>query len=195
MSGSETISSSGVPARLRSMPGKPLEILVQRLAGVLLEMRAHQPDRLLAILQRNPHRPACHDRQLVLADLVALGKVGVEVVLARKYRTAIDRRAHREAEADRASRPRRGSTPAARRAARCRPRTPGHSAPRRRRWQRPRRSWTGWKAARGLPVRRRSPTSCSIPPPGPPARAGASRSPAGTGARRSASAPPRSSCR
>jgi hypothetical protein len=44
MSGSVTISSSGVPARLRSMPGLAVEVLVQRLAGVFLEVGAGQVD-------------------------------------------------------------------------------------------------------------------------------------------------------
>jgi hypothetical protein len=47
MSGSETISSSGVPARLRSMPDHAVEVLVQRLAGVLLEVGPGQADELL----------------------------------------------------------------------------------------------------------------------------------------------------
>jgi hypothetical protein len=47
MSGSETISSSGVPARLRSMPILPWKVLVQRLAGVLLEVGAGEADELL----------------------------------------------------------------------------------------------------------------------------------------------------
>jgi hypothetical protein len=43
---------------------------------------------------------ALHHRDLVLADLVALGQVGVEVVLAREDATAAPRGAHGQAEAD-----------------------------------------------------------------------------------------------
>ena len=46
MSGSETISSSGVPARFKSMPLALRQALVQRLAGILLEMRARDADGL-----------------------------------------------------------------------------------------------------------------------------------------------------
>jgi hypothetical protein len=42
MSGSVTISSSGVPARLRSMPVMPAKILRAGLAGVLFEVGAGQ---------------------------------------------------------------------------------------------------------------------------------------------------------
>ena len=46
MSGSETISSSGVPARLRSIPVSPFKTFVQRLAGILFQVRASDADRL-----------------------------------------------------------------------------------------------------------------------------------------------------
>ena len=101
-SGSETISSSGVPARFRSMPDMPGKVLVQRLARVLLEVRARDADRLRrAVLEHDLDAAVCDDRQLVLADLIALRQVGIEVVLAREHRAARDRAARREAELDR----------------------------------------------------------------------------------------------
>ena len=112
MSGSVTISSSGVPARLRSMPdqspwkssGAPARLAadaVQRLAGVLFEMGAGQLDAVRDLADEELDRAALDDRRLVLADLVALRQVGVEVVLAREDRDRRDRRADRQAEADR----------------------------------------------------------------------------------------------
>jgi hypothetical protein len=49
---------------------------------------------------RKLDRAALHHRDLVLADLVALGQVGVEVVLAREDRQRRHLGAHRQAEAD-----------------------------------------------------------------------------------------------
>jgi hypothetical protein len=84
-----------------------VEVLVQRLARVLFEVRAGQVHRLdvgLALLRLHDEgqRAALHDRDLVLADLVALGEVRVEVVLAREDAARRDGRADREAELDRA---------------------------------------------------------------------------------------------
>jgi len=77
------------------------EILVQRLARVLLEVRAGEAHALLALAQHDRDRAAGDDRLLVLADLVALRKVRVEIVLAREDAARGDRAAHREPEADR----------------------------------------------------------------------------------------------
>jgi hypothetical protein len=80
MSGSVTISRSGVPARFRSMPDWPMKSSCR----VLLQMRAHQAHGLLLVAEVERHLAALHHGNLELADLVALGQVGVEVVLARK---------------------------------------------------------------------------------------------------------------
>ena len=65
------------------------QALVQRLAGVLFEMRARDADALLrAVVEHDVQVSLGHHRQLVLADLVALGKVRVEVVLAREHRAS-----------------------------------------------------------------------------------------------------------
>ena len=61
--------------------------------GVLLEVRAGDADDDLAALGRHRHRQAAVARQRegVLADLVALGQVGVEVVLALEaHRLGLD---------------------------------------------------------------------------------------------------------
>jgi hypothetical protein len=100
MSGSVTISSSGVPARLRSMPALADEVLVQALARVFFQVRAHQSHGLFLVAEEEAHLAALHHRDLKLADLVALGQVGVEVVLAREHALLGDVRTQREAEAD-----------------------------------------------------------------------------------------------
>ena len=100
MSGSVTISSSGVPARFRSMPVWPMIVLVQRLAGVFFEVGAHQAHGLLLVAEEELDRAALHHRDLELADLVALGQVGVEVVLAREDAARRDVRADGQAEPD-----------------------------------------------------------------------------------------------
>ena len=74
------------------------EVLVQRFAGVFFQMRAHQAHRHLAFAHEEFHIATLHYRNLKLADLVALGKVRVEVVLARKNTFFGDVRAHGQAE-------------------------------------------------------------------------------------------------
>ena len=78
----------------------PAEALVQRLAGILLQVRAGNGDALgAAVIEHNVESALRHDRQLVLADLIALRQVRIEVVLAREHRLAGYARADREAEA------------------------------------------------------------------------------------------------
>jgi hypothetical protein len=64
MSGSVTISSSGVPARLRSMPVHAVEVLVQRLAGVLFEVGAGQAHVFSLLADANRQPAALHHRQI-----------------------------------------------------------------------------------------------------------------------------------
>jgi hypothetical protein len=78
------------------------EILVQRLARILFEVRACQTHGLFSAIDIDGQRTAVHDRQLELTDLVALGQIGVEIVLARKDRTLSDLGADSKAEFDRA---------------------------------------------------------------------------------------------
>ena len=75
---------------------QPAQPLVQRLAGVLLQVRARDADALgAAVIQDDVESALRHDRQLVLADLIALGQIRIEVVLAREHRLAGDARADR----------------------------------------------------------------------------------------------------
>ena len=60
--------------------------LVHRLARVLFQVRAREADLDLAARRRHDRDlAALHHRDLVLADLVALGQVGIEVILAREH--------------------------------------------------------------------------------------------------------------
>src|SRR5204863_5247701 len=69
---------------------------------VFLEMNAHEPDRLRAGGRVDLYLSAGRDRSVELADLVPLGEVRVEVILARETRVAVDlpadrgRELHRE---------------------------------------------------------------------------------------------------
>jgi hypothetical protein len=73
---------------------------MQGLAGVFLEVGAGQLHHSLVLTQRDRQLAANDHRQFVLADLVTLGKVRVEVVLARENRSRGDLCADRQAEAD-----------------------------------------------------------------------------------------------
>src|SRR5439155_3978804 len=82
--------------------GHPVKVLVQRLAGVLFEMRPSERNVDLAARRRNDaDRPTLHDGNLVLADLISLGKVRIEVILAREHAALVDRSVDRESELDR----------------------------------------------------------------------------------------------
>ncbi len=76
-----------------------MEVLMQALAGVFLQMGAGDADALaLAVFQVDVEVSLAHHWQLELADLVALGQVGVEVVLAREHRARRDVGLHGQAE-------------------------------------------------------------------------------------------------
>ena len=82
--------------------GRHAHALVLRLAGVFFEMRAGNAYALdAAIFEHDVETAAGDYGQLVLADLIALGQVGVEVVLARKHRATGDVSAHCQTELDR----------------------------------------------------------------------------------------------
>ena len=70
--------------------------------GVLFQMDATDAHALgRAILQVDLQVAVLTQRQLVLADLVAFGQVGIGVVLARKDRRLVDRAVERQPGADR----------------------------------------------------------------------------------------------
>ncbi|MNQ95074.1 hypothetical protein D3C85_1106170 [compost metagenome] len=79
--------------------GGAAEFFVQALAGVFFQVRtgdAHALDR--AVLQGDIQVALADDRQFHLADLVALGQVGVEVVLAGEHVVLADFGVNRQAE-------------------------------------------------------------------------------------------------
>ena len=130
MSGWLTISRSGVPARFRSMR---LSALPATSSCMLLPASSSRwarmmpirfgSNRALGIADLQPAVVA--QRQVVLADLVALGQVGIVVVLAVPLGEAGDLAVQGQGRLDATARPRGGSSPAACPACRC---TPGRSA-------------------------------------------------------------------
>ncbi len=76
--------------------------IMQRFARVLFEMQALDADRnLLGRGEVDQHHAFADDGVLVLADLISLGKVGIEVILAVEHRAQVDLRLEAEAGADR----------------------------------------------------------------------------------------------
>ncbi len=104
-SGSETISSSGTPARFRSTcdPASPAIAAswIDLPASSSMWMRV-RPTRSGAVVAGDFHlQPAARDeRLLVLRDLVALRQIRVEVVLAREDRARVHLAVRRESRAD-----------------------------------------------------------------------------------------------
>ena len=69
-------------------------LIVQRFAGILLEMQPFDADaHRLAVRHVDQNFALAHDRRFVLADLVALRQVGIEVILPIEHRFEIDLRA------------------------------------------------------------------------------------------------------
>ena len=60
------------------------KVLVQGLARVLFQMRTHETDRFFRLAQEKLHLTAHHHGDLKLADLVAFGQIGVEIIFSRK---------------------------------------------------------------------------------------------------------------
>ena len=74
---------------------------MQRLTRIFLEVSPCQADCFArAVVQRDSDFPLSHDRQRHLRDLVALGQVRVEVILASKDRRASDLSARGQAKLD-----------------------------------------------------------------------------------------------
>ena len=79
-----------------------MEILVQRLAGILLQVGVMDAHALAApIGQLDVEMAGADDGPRELGGLVALGQVRIKVVLALEHRHRADLGGHREAEADR----------------------------------------------------------------------------------------------
>jgi hypothetical protein len=76
--------------------------LMERLARVLFEMKPLDAD--LDALGRghvDDHLAFAHDRMFKLRDLITLGQIGIEIVLAVEHRTQIDLRLEAEPGSDR----------------------------------------------------------------------------------------------
>ena len=91
MSGLLTISISATPDAVEVDVGLAGMLVVQALAGILLEMQALDADAArLAVGQVDLDLALADDRVLVLRDLVARRQVGIEVVLAVEHRAQVD---------------------------------------------------------------------------------------------------------
>src|SRR5450759_2797396 len=75
---------------------------MNRLASIFFEVSARQPYSLFSAIDNSVDGTAFDNGQFVLADLVALGQVGVKIILARENRATVNLGADREPEADRA---------------------------------------------------------------------------------------------
>ena len=82
MSGPLTISISGTPARLRV--DQRITGHVHVFSGVLFHVDSLDATRRLAVATFDFEIAVLADRLFVLADLVALGQIGIEIVLARE---------------------------------------------------------------------------------------------------------------
>ena len=102
-SGSVTISTSGVPPRLKSTSDAP-EPWMRPDSPTWISFAASS-SRWTRWMRTSPSRPPLRQRDVVLADLVALRQVGVEVVLAVEDRArrdlALERRGDHQRVADR----------------------------------------------------------------------------------------------
>ena len=173
---------SGVPQRLKSTtapcepasrpPPPPSWIGLGR---VLLEVHALEAHDVVAVGRRHGQPTAAAERFVVLADLVRLGRVGIEVVLAVERRVRRDLRAQREARPRSCARRPRGWRPAARPAAPCRPGRCACWARRRTRSGSGRTSCCASRAARGSRGRSRPPSRPGTLMPHPSAPAAADR--------------------
>ena len=96
MSGLETISISATPERLRSTRVNSGMLVVDRLAGVLLQVQALDADLQRGAVDIDLHLALADNRLLELRDLIALRQIGIEVVLAVEDRHQIDLRLQSE---------------------------------------------------------------------------------------------------
>ena len=135
MSGAETISRSGVPVRLRSIRrvGLARGFVVQAFAGVFFEVRPDDADllRLKAALGIVNLQPAVlRHRQVVLADLITLGQIGIVILLAVPLRELGNLAVQRQRRLAATAQTPAGSSPASCPACRCKPGTSAYSAAR-----------------------------------------------------------------
>src|ERR1700733_5590582 len=86
ISGSETISRSGVPARFRSMPLAFARPSWSDFPASSSRRARHADSFHGAVVEQDGDRALADHGLLVLADLIALRQVGIEVILACEYR-------------------------------------------------------------------------------------------------------------
>src|SRR5690606_23853473 len=77
---------------------RPGEVLVQGLACVFFKVGAGEVDRSFLVAHKKAQRAALNDGYFELADLVVLGEVRIEVVLALELRARRNMRTYRQAE-------------------------------------------------------------------------------------------------
>ena len=87
------------PGAIEIDSGFAREEVMHGFSGVLLQVGASDSNAFgRAVVELDLQLPVLHDRELVLADLIPLGKVRIEVVLARKDRAGRDRGVRGKAE-------------------------------------------------------------------------------------------------
>ena len=133
-----------------------LEALVDALAGVVLHVNAGHANAFRGAIDHDIDVAPLGEWLVILRDLVALGQVRVEVVLAGETRVRADAAIQRQRAFDGQLHGRRGSTPAALPAIPGRRGTRWYWAALRNWWGIRRKSWSRWRAARGLRVPRQS---------------------------------------
>ncbi len=77
------------------------EPFVQRLARVFLEVNARDADAREPVGGCELHQACAGERLFVLRNLIALGQIGIEVILARENRRRVDPAAERQRGANR----------------------------------------------------------------------------------------------
>ena len=82
--------------------GHAFKVFVQRFAGVFFKVRARDAHGFFGVADLDRQRAAFDDRDRELADLIALGQVGIEIILAVEYVVAVDGRTERQPQLDRA---------------------------------------------------------------------------------------------
>ena len=87
-SGSVTISTNGVPPRLKSTMLRPRSRAIRPGPGADVDQSSPRPPRGgRGVIRMSPSFPGAADRDVVLTDLVGLRVVGIEVVLAVEDRS------------------------------------------------------------------------------------------------------------
>ena len=155
ISGSVTISRSGMPARLRSTSESPpaacMSLPVSSSRWTRVSRQRPPPAAVLPGGDLDPAAPG--ERQVVLADLIVLGQVGIVVVLAVPLGERRDLGMQRHGRLAAPARTPCGSSPAASPAAPARPGRSACSAAGRTRCRTTRTSCSRSGAGRGLPGR------------------------------------------